>query len=182
MQGSCLPGRCWSSSVLSFCWPSCQARLTSGGRVSALRLGAWKKSLVTSLVRPELPGRLGEPVGANSLNCWTKAPAPRGSNLAFQCFPMPWQCLQGLSSGRQHPPAFKGDCWGEMDKNGINYSNRAGAFHGTELLPGSGKTANPPAPAPEPCLLQGRVCVPGSGSSSPAPPQELASHHGLCGA
>lgn len=46
-------------SVLSFCWPSCQARLTSGGRVSALRLGAWKKSSVTSLVRADPPGELG---------------------------------------------------------------------------------------------------------------------------
>lgn len=80
-------------------------------RWKSLGSDAWKKSSVTSLVRPELPGRLGKPAGAHSLSCRTGASAPGRSSLAFGLAALP-PALAGASrasSGRQCPPAFGGD-------------------------------------------------------------------------
>lgn len=92
----------------------------------ALRPGAWKKSSAMSPVRPELPGRWGEPAGANSPSCQTGAPALGGSSLAFGLAALP-TALAGASgasplAGSALPLSEgigQGD--GEVGKNGLNH-------------------------------------------------------------
>lgn len=76
--------------------------------------------------RPELLGSWGEPAGANSPSCWTGAPAPGGSSLAFGLTALP-TALAGapgasLLAGSALPLSEgigQGD--GEVGKNGLNH-------------------------------------------------------------